>query len=112
MAFKGKHKIWDNWEKTIYQVEGQPYVGLLVFRIKLVAREGMVIIAHQNLLLLFRSNIKEDSEKEESQQGVERPPDCILAVSDDEVLESKVVLTDPELKGEGYSVGKVWTNWI
>ena len=29
-AFKAKHKIQDHWEKTIYHVEGQPYVGLPV----------------------------------------------------------------------------------
>ena len=31
-AFKGRHKIQDSWEDTIYHVEGQPYAGLLVFK--------------------------------------------------------------------------------
>ena len=37
MAFKGKHKIQDHWEKTIYHLEEQPYVGLQVVRITPVA---------------------------------------------------------------------------
>ena len=44
MAFKGKHKIQDHWEKTIYYVDGQPCDGLLVFRITPVAGEGKVKI--------------------------------------------------------------------
>ena len=44
IAFKGKHKIQDCWEKTIYHVEGQPHAGLLVFRITPVAGEGKVKI--------------------------------------------------------------------
>ena len=32
-AFKDEHKIQDHCEKTIYHVEGQPYMALLVFRI-------------------------------------------------------------------------------
>ena len=46
MACKGKHKIQDHWEKTIYCDEGQPYVRFLVFRITPVAGEGKVKIAH------------------------------------------------------------------
>ena len=49
MVFKGKHKIQDCWEKTVYHVEGQPYAGLLVSRITPVVREGKVKIVHQNL---------------------------------------------------------------
>ena len=45
MAFKGKHKIKDHWEKTIYHVEGQPYVGSLISGTP-VAGEGKVKIVH------------------------------------------------------------------
>ena len=41
---KGKHKFWDHWEKTIYQVEGLPYVGFPVFMVTLIAGEGKVQI--------------------------------------------------------------------
>ena len=36
-AFMGKHKIQDHWEDTVYHVKGQPYAGLLVFKITPVA---------------------------------------------------------------------------
>ena len=39
-AFKGKQKIQDDWEDTIYHVEGQPYAELSVFKISQVAGEG------------------------------------------------------------------------
>ena len=57
-AFKGKHKIQDCWEDTVYHVEGQPYIRLPVFKITLAAEEGKVKIVHQNLLLPFGGNIK------------------------------------------------------
>ena len=33
-AFKGKHKIQDHWENNIYEVIGQPFEKLPVFKIK------------------------------------------------------------------------------
>ena len=58
--------------------------------------EGKVKIVYQNLLLPFGGNIEGSSENEGSQQDVNRPWDCILAVSDDWVPETEVVFTDPE----------------
>ena len=75
-----------------------------VFRIAPVAGEGKVKIVHWNLLLPFGGNIEGDSENEESLQNVDSPQDCILAVSDDEVPETEVVLTDPETAGEGDAI--------
>ena len=57
-AFGGKHKIREHWEDTVYCVEGQPYAGLLVFKIAPIAKEDKVKIVHQNLLLPFRCNIE------------------------------------------------------
>ena len=101
MACKGKQKIQDCWENTIYHVKGQPYVGLPVFRITLVAGEGKVSIVHWNMLLPYWGNMEENSENEGSWQGVDRPPDSIMAVSDDGVLETEVSSADPEPEGEG-----------
>ena len=87
MTFKGKHKIQDHWEDTIYHVERQPNAGLSpVFRIT----PG--------------GNIKGDSENERSQQDVNGCQDCILVVSDDGVPETKVVSTDPEPEGQGNAI--------
>ena len=69
-----------------------------------VTEEGKVKIVHQNLLLPFGGNIEEGSENVGSQQVVDGPPDCILAVSDDAVSETAVVLTYPEPGGEGDAI--------
>ena len=103
MAFKGKHKIQDHWEKTIFHVDGKPYVWLLVFRITQVAGEGKVKIVHWNWLLTYEGNIEEDSENEGSWH-VNGPLDCILAVSDDGVPKTEVLSTDPEPIGEGDAI--------
>ena len=66
MAFKGRHKIQDHWEDIVYCVEGQPYNGMLVFRIALVTGEDKVRIVHQNLLLPFGGNIDEDPGSEDN----------------------------------------------
>ena len=34
-AYKGKHKIQDHWEDTIYEVVEQPFKNMPVFKIKL-----------------------------------------------------------------------------
>ena len=61
-------------------------------------------IVHQNLLLPFGGNIEEDSENEGSQQGVDGPTDCILAVSDNGVPGTEVASTDPQPIGEGDAI--------
>ena len=33
-AYKGKHKIQDQWENTIYEVVEQPFTNMPVFKIK------------------------------------------------------------------------------
>ena len=40
----------------------------------------------------------------EANKVVDRPPDCILAVSDDGFTGTGVVLTDPEPEGEGDAI--------
>ena len=51
-AFKGKHKIWDHWEHTVYEVMEQPFDKIPVFKIKSAGddNEGVKIV-HRNLLL-------------------------------------------------------------
>ena len=44
ITFKGKYKIQNHWEDTIYCIEGQPYAGLPVFKISPVAGEIKVKI--------------------------------------------------------------------
>ena len=73
--------------------------GCQFFRITPVA--GKVKGVHQNLLLLFGGNIEVSPENEGSWHDVNKSQDCILTVSDDDVPETEVVLTDPKPVGEG-----------
>ena len=88
----------------MYHFQGQPYIGLLVFKIIPVAEEGKVKIVHQNLLLLFGGNIKDSPENEGNWQNANEPQDCILAVSDDGGTGIEVVSTDPKPVGEGDAI--------
>ena len=93
----------------IYQVQGQPYAGLPVFRIASVEEEGKVkIVLHWNVLHPFGRNV-EDSENEESWQHVYGLSDFFQAVSHDVEAETKTVSTDPEPEGERYTV---CTNYV
>ena len=103
MVFKGNHKIQDHWEKTTHHVEGQPFAGLPVFRITPVAGEGKVKIVHKTCYSHLGATLQILNMRGH-QQGVDRSPDCILTVSDDDVLGTEVVLTDPEPTGEGDTI--------
>ena len=50
-AFKGKHKIQDRWENTIYKVIEQPLGKMPVFKIKSTEGDDKMEMVHQNLLL-------------------------------------------------------------
>ena len=51
-AFKGKHKIQDCWEHTIYKVPDHPFDKIPVFKIKSMEGDDIrVKIVHRNLLL-------------------------------------------------------------
>ena len=57
-AFKGKLKIQDHCEKTIYKVKEQPSTGMLVFRISPVDQDGKVKIVQCNLVIPSGTNIE------------------------------------------------------
>ena len=50
-AFKGKHKIQDQWENTIYEVIGQLIGKLPVFKIQSLEGDDKMKVVHRNLLL-------------------------------------------------------------
>ena len=54
-AFKGKHKIQDQWDNTIYEVVEQPLGKLLVFKIQSMEGDNMKVV-HRNLLLPLSSD--------------------------------------------------------
>ena len=54
-TFKGKHKIQDRWENTIYEVIEQPLGKLPVFKIQSMEGDDNEKVVHRNLLLPFFS---------------------------------------------------------
>ena len=57
-AFKGKHKIQDRWENTIYEVIEQPLGKIPVFKIKSMEGNDKMKVVHRNLLLpLFSDHL-------------------------------------------------------
>ena len=55
-AFKGKHKIWDQWENTIYEVMEQQLGKLPFFKIQSMEGDNKMKVVHRNLLLPLSSD--------------------------------------------------------
>ena len=55
-AYRGKHKIQDQWEDTLYELIEQPFKNMPVFKIKPWWGGNRVKIVHRNLLLPPLSN--------------------------------------------------------
>ena len=55
-AFKGKHKIQDRWENTIYEVIEQPLGKITVFKIQSMEGDEKTKVVHRNLLLQLLSD--------------------------------------------------------
>ena len=55
-AFKGKHKIQDHWENNIYEVVGQLFEKIPVFKIKSWGGDSRVKMVQRNLLPPFLSD--------------------------------------------------------
>ena len=55
-AYKGKHKIQDNWEDTTYEVAAQPFKNMPVFKIKPWGVDNRVKIVCRHLLLPLLSD--------------------------------------------------------
>ena len=63
-AFKGKHKIQDCLEHTIYEVVEQPLGKIPVFKIRSTEGDSKVKTVHRNLLLpLFSDPLDQPSEQ-------------------------------------------------
>ena len=89
-AFIGKYKIQDHCEVTIYCVEGQPYAGLLAFKIVPVAGESKMKIMHKTCYSHFKATLR-GAENKTIWQDAEKSQDFILAISDDGVQGTEVV---------------------
>ena len=65
-AWKGRNKIQDRWESDEYQVIGQPYPGIPVYKVKCIAG-GKTWVLHRNLLLPLQGRIRQ----QEGQMGID-----------------------------------------
>ena len=53
MAFKGKHKLADRWDKDPYVVIGIPNKDIPVFKVRKESDESVIKTLHRNMLLPF-----------------------------------------------------------
>ena len=55
-AYKGKHKIQDHWDDTIYEIVEQPFKNMPVFKNQIMGSDDRVKMVHRNLLLPLLSD--------------------------------------------------------
>ena len=70
-AFKGKHKILDQWENTIYEVVEQPLGKLPVFKIQSMEGDDTKVV-HRNLLLPLFSDPLDQTSGQDSKSLVDQ----------------------------------------
>ena len=78
-AYKGKHKIQDWWENTIYKVVEQPFQNMPVFKIKSQGGDNRVKIAHRNLLLPFLSDTLDCAGEPDNSRSLVNPKETMGA---------------------------------
>ena len=69
-AFKGKHKIQDIWENTIYEVVEQPLGKISVFKIKSMEGDDKMKVVHRNLLLPLFSDPSDHTSESDTKSMV------------------------------------------
>ena len=84
-AFKGKHKIQDRWENTIYEVIKQPMGKIPVFKIKPIEDDDKMKVVHRNLLLPLFSDPSDHTSELDTESMVDQ------TVSTHEVITAGVV---------------------
>ena len=71
-SFKGKHKIQDRWENTIYEVIGQPIGTLPVFKIQSMEGDDKMKVVHRNLLLPLFSDPSDQTNESDNKSMVDQ----------------------------------------
>ena len=71
-AFKGKHKIQDRWENTIYGVIEQPLGKIPVFKIKSMEGNDKMKVVHRNLLLPLFSDPSYHTSESDTESMVDK----------------------------------------
>ena len=78
-AYKGKHKIQDQWENTIYEVVEQPFKNMPVFKIKPWRGDNRVKIVHRNLLLPLLSDPLDCAGELDNSRSLVDPKETMVA---------------------------------
>ena len=71
-TFKGKHKIQDQWENTIYEVIEQPLCKIPVFKIQSMEGDDKMKVVHRNLLLPLFSDPSDQTSKLDTKSLVDQ----------------------------------------
>ena len=71
-AFKGKHKIQDRWENTIYEVMEQPLGKIPVFKIQSMKGDEKTKVVHRNLLLPLFSDPSDQTSESDNKSIVDQ----------------------------------------
>ena len=71
-AFKGKHKIQDQWENTIYEVIEQLLGKIPVFKIQSMEGDDKMKVVHRNLLLPLFSDPSDQTSKLDNKSMVDQ----------------------------------------
>ena len=70
-AFKGKNKIQDQWENTIYEVTEQPLGKIPVFKIQSTEGDDKMKVVHMNPLLPLLSDSSHQTSKSDNKDVVD-----------------------------------------
>ena len=71
-AFKGKHKIQEQWENTIYEVIEQPLGKIPVFKIQSTEGDDKMKMVDRNLLLPLFSDSSYQTSKSDNKSMVDQ----------------------------------------
>ena len=71
-AFKGKHKIQDRWENTIYEIVEQPLGKISVFKIKAMEGDDKMKVVYRNLLLPIFSDPSDQTRESDTKSMVDQ----------------------------------------
>ena len=80
-AFKGKHKIQDRWENTIYEVTEQPLGKIPVFKIQSREGDDKMKVLHRNVLLPLFSNPSDQTSKLDNKSMVNQTVGTLVVIA-------------------------------
>ena len=98
-AFKGKHKVQDRWENTIYEVTEQPLGKISVFKIKSMEGDDKMKVVHRNILLPLFSDPSDQTSKLDTKSTVDQ------TVSAQEAIVKGVIACHVHILG---TYGRAW----